>query len=569
MTNKRRGLIGGTGSNSNSASGLVSNDDYLRLSFNQKQLENFGVVSKELGSSKTYTRGICISSDGRKFYAVHSSGAYFAEYTLSTPFDITSGTYVRDFNLTSFESQAYGVAISPDGRYFYVCGTARDNPIMFTASTPYDISTLTYGNNIRLFDNIFNIAGAGLEAFEFGDNGNKLYIIGSTYDNIRQFSLSTPYDVGTQSYDGEYSFGATITIPVGISWKPDGTRVFIMNQNNDSIYEYSCSNAWDVTTGTVSLVQSESVTLQDSAPVGLTFKPDGTKMYITGDTGNEIDEYDLGTAWDISTKTFVQVKTSVSNGAPGNIAFSSDGTTMILTSRGTGGRVDQFTLSTAWDISTAGSPTAYDPNESPLTTQTNTKGYITSLECAVFGNDGMSISLMDVYDTNTDRIITYPLRSAYDLTTILNGVLGSSKNGFTAPSDLKFNKDGTKCYVCDISNRTIYQYSLTIPYIIGEGNKSFDGSRSLSGDISTNGLQGMAFDVNGECLYVMDQYADRIIQYNVSTAFDLTSTITLDKTFTLNDYDQTPGGLDISSIGHKLYFMGQYYNKIFSLDLIF
>ena len=292
-------------------------------------------------------------------------------------------------------------------------------------------------------------------------------------------------------------------------------------------------------------------------------------MYITGDAGNEIDEYDLGTAWDISTKTFVQVKTSVSNGNPGNIAFSSDGTTMILTSRGTTGRIDQFTLSTAWDISTAGSPTAYDPNESPLTTSTNIKGYITQLECAVFGNDGMSISLMDIYDTNTDRIITYPLRSAYDLTSILNGVLGSSKNGSDVPTDLKFNRDGTKCYVCDSNDRIIYQYSLTIPYIIGEGNKSFDGSRSLSGDISTNGLQGMAFDVNGECLYVMDQYADRIIQYNVSTAFDLTSTITLDKTFTLNDYDIAPGGLDISSIGHKLYFMGQYYNKIFSLDLIF
>jgi len=569
MTNKRRGLIGGTGSNSNSASGLVSNDDYLRLSFNQKQLENFGVVSKELGSSKTYTRGICISSDGRKFYAVHSSGAYFAEYTLSTPFDITSGTYVRDFNLTSFESQAYGVAISPDGRYFYVCGTARDNPIMFTASTPYDISTLTYGNNIRLFDNIFNIAGAGLEAFEFGDNGNKLYIIGSTYDNIRQFSLSTPYDVGTQSYDGEYSFGATITIPVGISWKPDGTRVFIMNQNNDSIYEYSCSNAWDVTTGTVSLVQSETFT-DDNSPIGITFKPDGTKMYISGDSSNEINEYDLGTAWDISTKSFVQVKSSVS-AAPGSISFSPDGRKMILVNRGSAGGIDQYELSTAWDISTAGSPTyTYDPNDTPKSVSTNNKGYISSLECAVFGDDGMSISLMDTYDATTDKIVTYPLVSAYDISTILNGTLVSSDDGATNPADIKFNTDGTKCYVSDYIDRIVYQYSLTVPWILGEGNKTYDGSLNLTADVASNALYGIDFSPTGETLFVSDRLDDQILSYTVSTPFDLTSTVTLDGSiYVTGNYDTTISGIQVSPTGHKLYFMGNTGNKIFSADLIF
>lgn len=570
MSYPRRGLIGGT--DTNRQSGMVSNEDYLSITSNSKKLSNYSTVYDEYSTGATTSNNSCVSKDGRKLY-VARAGDFIRQYTLSTPFDITTATYdSKEWNHTYVESNNIGINISPDGQYFYICGTDRDNPLMFTASTPYDITTLTYGYNIKLLDNIFDLgtADATLECFEFGDSGNKLYLVGSTDDNVQQFSLSTPYDIETQSYDGAYTLTG-LTIPTGIYWKPDGTRFFIMNNADDTVYEYSCSNAWDVTTGTITQVQSASVSSQDTSPVGLTFKPDGTKMYMTGDSGNEINEYNLGTAWDISTLSFVQVKTGVSNGAPGNISFSPNGTKMFLTSRATTGRVDQFELSTAWDISTAGSPTfAYDPNESPLTVSTNTRAYITSLECAVFGDDGMSISLMDVFDASNDKIITYPLVSAYDLSSIINGVLGSSKNGSSAPTDIKFNLDGTKCYVSDFTTRVVYQYSLTIPWVIGEGNKTFDGSLSLTSHVGTSGLYGVDFSPTGDTLYVSDRADDQILSFTVSTPFDLTSTVTLDESIYVSiTYDTIISGIQVSPTGHKMYFMGNTGNKIFSADLIY
>ena len=64
------------------------------------------------------------------------------------------------------------------------------------------------------------------------------------------------------------------------------------------------STPYDVSTGTY--VQNFSVSAQDTVPNGVEFKPDGTKFYIVGDTGNDINEYDLSTPWDISTATFAQ-----------------------------------------------------------------------------------------------------------------------------------------------------------------------------------------------------------------------------------------------------------------------
>ena len=555
MTYTRRGLIGGT--DVNRYSGVVDFGDYLSLLNNSKSVGNYSGSYDEFSIGYSNTYNCCLSKNGKKLYVSHG-GDFIREYTLTTAFDITTATFVRQWDHTYAESSNIGINISPDGKYFYICGTDRDNPLMFTASTPYDISTLTYGYNTKLLDNIFNLGSADteLQCFEFGDSGNKLYLVGSGDDNVQQFSLSTPYDVETQSYDAAYTLTG-VAIPTGIYWKPDGTRFFIMNLSNDSVYEYSCSNAWDVTTGTITQVQSASVSSQDTSPVGLTFKPDGTKMYITGDSGNEIDEYNLGTAWDINTLSFVQVKTGVSNGNPGNISFSPDGTKMFLTSRGNSGpRVDQFELSIAWDISTAGSPTfTYRPNESPLTTTTNSRGFIVFLECAVFGDDGMSISLMDIYSSLYDKIITYRLGSAYDISTIFNGVLGSSKDGSNNPSDIAFNNSGTKCYVSDYADRYIYQYSLDTPWVVGEGNKTYDGSLNLVSYVGSSGLYAIDFNPTGTVLFVSDRSTDDILTFTVSIPFDLTSTVTFLEEINVSSADVLPSGVKISDIGHKMYFV--------------
>jgi len=53
-------------------------------------------------------------------------------------------------------------------------------------------------------------------------------------------------------------------------------------------------------------ISSFSVAAQDTSPNGLFFKPDGTKMYVVGQVGDDVNEYDLSSAWDISTASYLQ-----------------------------------------------------------------------------------------------------------------------------------------------------------------------------------------------------------------------------------------------------------------------
>jgi hypothetical protein len=70
--------------------------------------------------------------------------------------------------------------------------------------------------------------------------------------------------------------------------------MFIVGHNGDDVNEYILSTGFDISTATYS--QNFSVSAQETAPYGLAFNTKGTKMFIVGATGDDVNEYDLAPA---------------------------------------------------------------------------------------------------------------------------------------------------------------------------------------------------------------------------------------------------------------------------------
>ena len=164
-------------------------------------------------------------------------------------------------------------------------------------------------------------------------------------DNIQQFSLSTAYAVGTASYDGAYSLSADgITNPYGMRWNNDGTKFFVVDYSANTVIEYSASNAYDVTSGTITEGTNYSVTSYESNPFDVAFNTDGTKMYVIGNGGDEINEWSLSTGFDLSSTLTHVSATSLGMTDPHAFDFSPDGT---INCRKSGTDIlNYFTLST-------------------------------------------------------------------------------------------------------------------------------------------------------------------------------------------------------------------------------
>jgi len=146
----------------------------------------------------------------------------------------------------------------------------------------------------------------------------------------------------------------------GMTMSPDGTKIYAVNHNgvsegftNDAVSQYTLTTPWDLSTmtgvvgSTISLNSFPSFT--DGGPLAAFFSPDGFNLYVSGGGSNRVFRFTLATAYMVATST---PHSSFATGLTGlfGLSFSQDGTKMFVTNSGF---IRRFTLSVAWDITTA------------------------------------------------------------------------------------------------------------------------------------------------------------------------------------------------------------------------
>lgn len=186
----------------------------------------------------------------------------------------------------------------------------------------------------------------------FKSDGTKMYVVGTTNDTVYQYSLSTPWSPNTATYDNlSYSVTTQDNTPGGIFFKPDGTKFYIVGQQNDTVYEYSMSSAWNVATASYTS-NSYSVASQTTDPRGLFFSPDGTKMYTHGVTNQRVYEYTLSTPWNITTAshpTGANLSIGVASCYLG--AFSNNGADLVVINDNND-HFRHYRITTPWSVNT-------------------------------------------------------------------------------------------------------------------------------------------------------------------------------------------------------------------------
>ena len=237
-------------------------------------------------TEETIPQGLFFKPDGTTMYVVGSSGDAVYEYSLSSAWDITTASYVQNFSVSTQEASPTGVFFKADGTKMYVVGVTGDDVNEYSLSSAWDISTASYVQNFSVATEEINPAGVF-----FKSDGTKMYVAGGIGDDINEYSLSSAWDISTASYVQNFSVTAQEIEPTDVFFKPGGTKMYIVGSYGDDVNEYSLSSAWDISTA--SYVQNFSVAAQDTSPRGLFFKPDGTKMYILGDSRDAVFSYDL------------------------------------------------------------------------------------------------------------------------------------------------------------------------------------------------------------------------------------------------------------------------------------
>jgi hypothetical protein len=402
----------------------------------------------------------------------------------------------QSYNLPYSTSSLYNSNGTFNDLSFELTGAFGDHLGISGAIDKDEMFVSTYTNTMYRDRKYFNFTSSNDFYIDASDISSDI----SSKDFSLSFWLNIPEDTSigrnleSLNFIDSSSVLAQENGPTGMFIDSSGVRLFVIGVQADSVHQYSLSTAWDITSKT--FVRSLSVTLDEGVPTGLFFKSDGTRMYVVGSNNSPrtLKQYNLGTAWDIST---VGAASTFSFGAiaiPQDLFISPDGTKMFIV-RSDGDVSTEYDLLTPWDATTAVFVrTVAIASTTPVGSHTGIS----------FSHDGryMYILRNETLDSQDD-IFMYYLPNAWSL---LGATLVTSKNigdKLNIPRGMFVKPDDTtRMYVIgDMgADSLIYQFSL---------NNIFD-LINYSGSASDNYLKA-AFSQTSSYLYVNGSDADNDI----------------------------------------------------------
>ena len=209
-----------------------------------------------------------------------------------------------------------GIFFKPDGTVAFSYNNR--NVVSYPLSTPWDISSIGDHTTFSIQDlNAITVGGMGTlnnTGPYFKYDGTKFWVMGNGggFLNLNvfvfEYSLSTPWDITTASHINKVNIGI---IALSQPWfNADGTKFYEINRNTAvsqvSFQVYTCATAWTIVGMTGPTTYTFSLPTGYYAK-GQAFNDDGTAFWaiISNGSNTFIRNYTLGTAWDVTTMTFV------------------------------------------------------------------------------------------------------------------------------------------------------------------------------------------------------------------------------------------------------------------------
>ena len=520
------------------------NEKFKRVSSvattNGYQLGSAAYDSKSfsVASQVSVPKGLAFNGDGTKMFVADPIGQDVNEYTLSTGYDVSTASFVDSFSVSSQESYVTDLAFNSNGTKMFIVGSGTDAVYEYDLSTGFDVSTASY-NSVSLSVSSQDTAP---EALTFSSDGTKMYVGGESNDTVFQYTLTTAFDLSTASYASKsFSVVSQENDIAAVQFSSDGTKMFIIGATNNTVYQYNLSTAYDVSTASYS--STSFAMSQDTSSQSLAFSSDGTKLYMGGNVNDTIYQY--STSATTSSTTFDCENANV---------FETEldaNTTVVFSNPPASGTPVVTASSTLSDWS-------YDSKSFTATSQGNS---MTGIE---FNSDGTKMYLVE--RVTADAVFQYSLSTAYDVSTAsYDSVSLSISTEAPSAGGMFFKTDGTSFYVICYSTNAVYQYDLTTAWDLSTASYA---SKSFNIATQANTAFGVAFKTDGTKMYVLDSNTDDVFQYSLSTAWDV-STASYDSV-SLDVTSQTinPTDLVFSSTGQELYIChGESSESIFKYNL--
>lgn len=568
--------------------------------------------SLDIGSLSSFSTSIAFNNDGTTLFVTDGSSETVIQYSLTTPFLITSGvSFTSSFSVSGQEDFPDGIAFNLTGTKMFIIGSDEEIN-QYSLSLPFDLSS-----GVSFDGSPFSVSSeeGSPQGLAFNNDGSKLYMVGFSR-SIFQYNLTTPFDIvsGVTSLDGSFSFNDQSFLPTDLVFDKTGKKMFVASTSSN-VFQYSLTTAYDVTS-TVSFDDPMlSIITQVESARGIALNELGDKLFAVG-LNSSVVQYSLSSTnvfvepiindgslsgeliISIRGDTFFNAGSTLSaftinnlpSGLTADFFVNSNGSFGTLSLSGNATNHEDindvndlnftftdaaFTNSLASAVGNAENTNSglgidFDPN--PVFLTSSTADFTEGISGVVF-----DIDAVDGLGGNADENITYSITGGDDISLFsINSSSGELSISTALDFDVPGDFDADNAYEIEVSadngaQSTIQLIQLdlidvvesirySLPIDMTNGQAEFDGS-SFSVAAQSIAAQGISFNRTGTKMFVIGASLsfseDPVFQYSLSTPFDISAGVTFDNvSFDVGAQENIPSGLTFNFSGTKMYIVG-------------
>jgi len=237
-----------------------------------------------------------------------------------------------------------------------------------SAAAQVTINNATYDSKFFQVPDPYDNNDSDAVSFRFKSDGSLLFVlddqiggVGSGW-TITQFTLATPWDISTATNQTIVESESLLVPNVkGFDFSADGTKVFYLEEDSQEIVQYNLTKAWDLTTGLkVNANTFDFSSIGSNNEQSFVFSQNGLRAYIVSGSDDRIYQLNLTEAFDGSTFSDASKTLDVSAklSFPHGVAISADGKKIFVTGR-LDTTIEEYTLSTAYELDSASHTASY------------------------------------------------------------------------------------------------------------------------------------------------------------------------------------------------------------------
>ena len=221
--------------------------------------------------------------DGTSFHAVDRSADSVYNYSLTTAFDASTATRGTSKSVSSFDLNARGIVLNPEGTIMILCGDTNNTLFEFDLSTAYDVTSWTSSSDSFAL-NASNTSGRGLL---WNDDGTELYVLNSGATQIFAYSTTTPYSLSGMSFNTSVSNTLDNNSVIAMNWANSGYTLLVTNDSTDDLYSFRCDTPYDATTAEF----RAQISMNSPSSAGVQLDETNQKLLVYDISDDDISTY--------------------------------------------------------------------------------------------------------------------------------------------------------------------------------------------------------------------------------------------------------------------------------------